>query len=64
MPTKADILMKYAKKHDVSVSLLSEVFEIERARLHPGEAEARYRQEEIRNLLRKWIEDRSEGDKR
>lgn len=56
MPTKADILNKYAKKHQVNLNLLSSIFEIERARLHPGESEERFRQEDIKELLRKWAE--------
>lgn len=59
MPNKADILNKYAKKHDVSASLLSKVFEIERARLRPGESEKHYRQDEILELLRNWAAENS-----
>jgi hypothetical protein len=63
MPSKADILKKFAKKHRVDLSLLEGIFEIERARLHPGEADRQYRQEEISKVLRRWVEDRPDVDK-
>ena len=59
---KADILKKCAKKHNVSSKLLSQVFEMERAHLRPGESEKQYRQEEILELLRSRAEDESEVD--
>lgn len=59
MTNKSDILNKYARKHDVSASLLSKVFEIERARLHIGDAEAHYRREQILELLRNWAAEKT-----
>jgi hypothetical protein len=56
VPSKADILNKYAKKHKVRPSLLSKVFQIERARLRSGESEKQYRQEEILKILEEEAE--------
>jgi len=32
------------------------VFELERGRLHPGENEEKYRQQEVTELIEKWQE--------
>jgi len=52
VPSKVEILNKYAKKHNLTASLLSKVFEIERAHLRPGESEKHFRQEEILEVLK------------
>ena len=44
--------------------MLSKVFEIERAHLHPGESEERFRQDELKELLRNWAENHPKGEKR
>jgi len=62
MPSKTEILKKYAQKHGVDESLISEIFELERAHLHPGEADKNYRQDEIAKLLRTRVEDEVEDD--
>ena len=58
MPSKVEILEKYAKKFGVDQTLLEQVFEIERGHLHPGEADRRFRQDEISKVLRAWVEDK------
>jgi hypothetical protein len=55
MVTKSELLKHYAKKHDVDVELVNKIFEVERARLHPGEYEERHRQEDIQDEVVKWV---------
>jgi hypothetical protein len=59
MTNKLDLLLSYARKFEVDTSLVLEVFEIERGRLHPGEDEQRYRQQEISELIESWVENHS-----
>lgn len=56
MPSKNELLKKYSNKHAVNFDLVMKVFELERGRLHPGENEEKYRQQEVTELIEKWQE--------
>jgi hypothetical protein len=57
MPTKLELLREFAKKHNVNLELVLEIFELERARLHPGEAEEEFRRKEIKEKIESWVDE-------
>lgn len=64
MPSKLDLLREFAKRHGMDFELVSQVFELERARLHPGEAEENLRREEIEEIITAWVDNHPTGEHR
>jgi hypothetical protein len=63
MPSKLDLLHEFAKKHDVNFDLVLQIFEVERARLRPGEAEENLRREEIEEIITNWADNHPGKDR-
>jgi hypothetical protein len=63
MPSKLDLLHGFAKKHDVNFDLVLQIFEVERARLRPGEAEENLRREEIEAIITNWADNHPGKDR-
>lgn len=54
--SKEDILKKYAAKHSVSIRLLMQVFEEERANLHSAKPEIDYRRSRLKSIVEEWVD--------
>lgn len=57
MQTKLDILRQVAEKAGVDFDLVQNILDIERSRLQSGPVVEKYRQENLKNYLMKWIQD-------
>ena len=63
VPSKLDLLHEFAKRHNVKFDLVLKIFELERARLHPGEAEETLRREEIEEIITEWVDNHPAGER-
>ena len=64
MPTKLDMLRQFALKQNIDFDLVLQVFEIERARLHPGQAEEEVRREDVESTITTWVNEHAGRNKK
>jgi len=57
MLTKLEILRQAADEADVDFDLVLSILELERSRLHSSEKEEKFRQEQLKLIVMRWVDE-------